>query len=112
MTHKIRFTAEGPMSKFETLEDLMVKEGYKVLDVKLLKRGEKVMPPDFHRNTYKKPAMEMVYEALSGNKGTGITVQQLRKAMDMPTGTISGSLAKLQKLGRIEKLGGGKWKAR
>jgi hypothetical protein len=33
----------------------------------------------------------------------------LKKALDLPAGTLSGSLAKLKKAGRVKNDGKGKW---
>ena len=112
MSHKVKFTAEGPLGKYEIIEDLLEKEGFKLFDVKLIKKGERNSPKQVPHNTYKKPAMELVYDALNGNKGTAISISQLKKAMNMPMGTISGSLAKLSKLGRIEHAERNKWKVK
>jgi hypothetical protein len=113
MSHKIRFTAEGPMSKFDPLEEHMVKEGFKILNLNLHQRGaashSKSPPVNGPRTHYKKPAMELVYDALNGNKGMAMSVVTLKKAMGMPKGTISGSLAKLKKKGRVKNDGKGRW---
>jgi DNA-binding IclR family transcriptional regulator len=53
--------------------------------------------------------MELVFDALNGNKGLAMSVDTLVKAMNMPTGTISGSLAKLKKAGRVKNDGKGRW---
>jgi len=113
MSHKIRFTAEGPMSKYDALEQYMLHEGFKITDIKLHQRGtashHKSPPVNGQRAHYKKPATELVFEALNGNKGMAMSVDTLRKAMNMPTGTISGSLAKLKKAGRVKNDGQGRW---
>ena len=113
MSHKIRFTAEGPMSKFDALEDYLLKEGFKVLNLNLHQRGTaghtKSPPVNGERKHYKKPAMEIVFEALNGNKGMAMAMDTLGKALDMPKGTLSGSLAKLKKAGRVKNDGKGRW---
>jgi len=50
-----------------------------------------------------------VFDAMNGNKGLAMSVDTLVKAMNMPTGTISGSLAKLKKAGRVKNDGKGRW---
>ena len=40
MSHKIRFTAEGPMSKYDSLEERLLAEGFKIVSVDLAKRAE------------------------------------------------------------------------
>jgi len=111
MSHKIRFTAEGPMSKYDSLEERLLVEGFKIVNVDLAKRAEhhKSPPVNGPRAHYKKPAMELVYDALNGNKGMAMSTDTLTKAMNMPKGTISGSLAKLKKAGRIKNDGKGRW---
>ena len=113
MSHRIRFTAEGPMSKFDALEEQMIKEGFKVLNLNLHQRGAvghtKSPPVNGQRKVYKKPAMEIVFEALNGNKGMAMAMDTLSKALDMPKGTLSGSLAKLKKAGRVKNDGKGRW---
>jgi len=111
MSHKIRFTAEGPMSKYDSFEERLLAEGFKIVSVDLAKRAEhhKSPPVNGPRAHYKKPAMELVFDALNGNKGLAMSVDTLVKAMNMPTGTISGSLAKLKKAGRVKNDGKGRW---
>jgi len=111
MSHKIRFTAEGPMSKYDSFEERLLAEGFKIVSVDLAKRAEhhKSPPVNGPRAHYKKPAMELVFDALNGNKGMAMSVDTLVKAMNMPTGTISGSLAKLKKKGRVKNDGKGRW---
>lgn len=111
MSHKIRFTAEGPMSKYDDLELRLLQEGFKIVSVDLAKRGEihRSAPTNGPRAHYKKPAMELVYDALNGNKGLAMSTDTLTKAMNMPKGTISSSLDKLKKAGRVKNDGKGRW---
>jgi len=111
MSHKIRFTAEGPMSKYDSFEERLLAEGFKIVSVDLAKRAEhhKSPPVNGPRAHYKKPAMELVFDALNGNKGMAMATDTLKKALDLPAGTLSGSLAKLKKAGRVKNDGKGKW---
>jgi hypothetical protein len=111
MSHKIRFTAEGPMSKYDDFEARLTAEGFKIIKVDLAKRGEihRSAPVNGPRKHYKKPAMELVFDALNGNKGMAMATDTLKKALDLPAGTLSGSLAKLKKAGRVKNDGKGRW---
>jgi len=106
---RIRFCVEGPIAKFDEVEKWLTEGGYTLSDVNLVKHGAKGKGKGVKHNHYKKPAMEMVYDALNGNKGMAMSIDTLTKAMNMPKGTISGSLAKLKTSGRVKNDGKGRW---
>jgi hypothetical protein len=101
---KIRFTVEGPIGKYDTVVALLEKEGCKTFGEELVGTGIRTK----HKH-YKKPAIELVFDALKENKGMAMRVDTLHKAMDMPKGTISSSLDKLKKTGRVKNDGNGRW---
>jgi len=110
MSRKIRFIAEGPIGKYDTIEAYLDGEGFSLSHVELIQKGGGPgKGKGVKHNHYKKPAMEMVFDALNGNKGLAMSIETLHKAMDMPGGTISGSLAKLKKAGRVKNDGKGRW---
>jgi len=107
--HKIRFTAEGPIGRYDEVEKWLIEGGFTLSNVDLVKKSGAGRGKGIKHNHYKKPAMEMVFDALNGNKGMAMSVDTLKKAMNMPMGTISGSLAKLKRAGRVKNDGNGRW---
>jgi len=107
--HRIRFTVEGPIGRFDEVEKWLIEGGYTLSNVDLIKNGQRKSTKGFKHKHYKKPAVEMVYDTLNGNKGMVFDFGQLHKALDMPSGTLSGSLAKLKKEGRAKNDGKGRW---
>src|SRR5262245_46331017 len=112
MTRKIRFTAEGPIGRYDEVEKWLTEGGYILSNVDLVQKGGTGKGKGIKHNHYKKPAMELVFDALNGNKGMAMGLDTLTKAMNMPQGTISGSLAKLKKAGRVKNDGKGRWAAK
>jgi DNA-binding MarR family transcriptional regulator len=97
------------MSKFElkitiparligTVVELLQDEG-ELISIQQYKETRRVK---HHTNQrYEQPASEIVFQALA----QPATAIGLSKALKMPVGTVSSSLDKLQKAGRVEKSG-------
>ena len=113
---RVRFTAIGPMEKFPPVVDLLEKDGWTIEKEDMVKNHQKrARPTGIKRIHYKERAQDIVLGCFKDNKDITLTSNQIKKAIgqDMPFGTISGSLAKLAKQGKIKHEGArhsGKWK--
>jgi len=104
------------MEKYPTVIKILEEDGWTIEKEDMIRNHQKrTSTKGVHHNRYKEPAIEMVLNTFKGNEDITLTMGQIQKALSasMPMGTISGSLAKLQKAGKIEHAGAkrsGKWK--
>jgi len=110
---KVRFTAVVNWDDFTSIDSLITQGGGQAFDITPLGEGQtgrRKGKKGIHHNIYKKNAQDIIFDAFSS--GITLTISQIKKALStpMPTGTISGSLAKLRKAGKIVHAGKGKWK--
>jgi hypothetical protein len=92
---RVRVIAEVPLKLFQPIAELLQGEGCKMVSMELV---------DLHRashtnKAYSKPAQELVHEHLKSVKSD--LINHMVKTLKMPTGTVSSSLHKLKKEGRV-----------
>jgi len=94
---RVRVIAEVPLKLFQPIAELLQGEGCKMVSLEMI---DGTIHRASHTNkTYPMPAQRLVHEHLKAVKSN--LINNIAKELQMPTGTVSSSLHKLKKEGRV-----------